>query len=67
LNGGALIKGQLPKVKDEHANLNIRKIKDWHSFFNKLFANCEIENIKPNLHTTFEAVTYNPNPLNIKW
>ncbi|KAL1122207.1 hypothetical protein AAG570_003612, partial [Ranatra chinensis] len=65
LNGGALIKGQLNQVKIEHESLNRRHPEEIHSVYDSLLGSNDF--IEKNLHTQFEEVTYNPNPLNIKW
>lgn len=61
LNGGGQIRGKLKEVENLHSSLNIRNPPDFIvDFYGKHLASND-------LHTTFEPVTYNPNPLTVKW
>ncbi|CAB0010767.1 unnamed protein product [Nesidiocoris tenuis] len=67
LNGGAQVKGQLKEVEGAYNDLPVRNVGDLLQFYNKWFGDVNSPEVEQQLHTTFEAVTYNPNPLGIKW
>lgn len=67
LNGGAQIKSQYKEVESLYRDLEQRKIGELHDLYEKSFIGVNSEGCNEQLHTTFEAVTYNPNPLSIKW
>lgn len=61
LNGGGQIRGKLKEVQDSHAKLPVRNSPE---FIIDFYRN---QLISTDLHTFFEPVTYNPNPLTVKW
>uniref|UniRef100_A0A146M033 Putative cytosolic Fe-S cluster assembly factor AAEL012261 n=1 Tax=Lygus hesperus TaxID=30085 RepID=A0A146M033_LYGHE len=67
LNGGAQVKGQLKEVEKVFSELPVRKVADLEDLYNRWLGASDSPKVLQELHTTFEAVTYNPNPLGIKW
>ncbi|KAK9512217.1 hypothetical protein O3M35_000686 [Rhynocoris fuscipes] len=67
LNGGAQIKGHLKELERIHSDLSVRSIEELHDMYNNWLSGFNSDKVLKYLHTTFEPVTYNPNPLSIKW
>ncbi|CAH1402420.1 unnamed protein product [Nezara viridula] len=62
LNGGGQVRGHLKSVQEFHGSMPARDPPESvFQFYNKCFP------ATSDLHTTFQAVTYNPNPLTVKW
>lgn len=58
LNGGGQARGKLKEVDQLYPHLPLR---------DPPAETCYTKGLTSDLHTSFEAVTYNPNPLTVKW
>uniref|UniRef100_A0A0V0G935 Putative nuclear architecture related protein n=1 Tax=Triatoma dimidiata TaxID=72491 RepID=A0A0V0G935_TRIDM len=67
LNGGAQVKGHLKQIEQIHSELAIRNVEELHEMYSSWLEGFNSDKVNTYLHTTFEPVTFNPNPLSIKW